>query len=248
MSSSVSSSGAAAARLGAIQSHLQHPNAVFPTATASPAPAPAPAPVPALQEYPPEKVAEFRRKYGYAKSNAFQMQGLNHLALVSSDMERTVTFFGDILGLRLSKTIDLPDGGQHFFFDIGNGESLAYFWFPKAPKSVPGVSSVDPESLMSGSFETAHGSMNHVAFNVPEDKIREYRKRLVVAGVKCSPVVYHADVPHGFSPTKDETTSFVSCYFFGPDGEYLEIASQVRTFTPEVDIGHLPRTAKDALE
>lgn len=222
-------------RLGALQSHLQ------PLPTASSASVAV-----AETEYPPEKVAEFRRRYGYSKDHAFAMEGLNHLALVSSDMERTVNFYGDILGLRLSKTIALPDGGQHFFFDIGRGESLAFFWFPKAPKAIPGVSSVNPDTALQGRFETAHGSMNHVAFNVPENKIREYRKRLLAAGVRCSPILYHADVPHGFSPTKDETTSFVSCYFFGPDGEYLEIASQVKSFTPELDIAHLPKTSKDA--
>ena len=70
----------------------------------------------------------------------FEIRGVNHLALVCKDMARTVEFYRDILGMPLTKTIDLPgDMGQHFFFDIGNGDSLAFFWFPDAPDSAPGI-------------------------------------------------------------------------------------------------------------
>src|SRR5580698_6088343 len=97
----------------------------------------------------------------------FELHGVNHLALVCSDMARTVDFYQDVLGMPLVKTIELPMGmGQHFFFDIGNGDSLAFFWFPAAPPAVPGVSA--PEALPGvGEITSAVGSMNHVAFNVP---------------------------------------------------------------------------------
>ena len=55
-------------------------------------------------------------------SKEFEFCGVNHLALVCKDMARTVEFYRDILGMPLTKTIDLPGNrGQHFFFDIGNG-------------------------------------------------------------------------------------------------------------------------------
>jgi catechol 2,3-dioxygenase-like lactoylglutathione lyase family enzyme len=55
----------------------------------------------------------------------FELRGVNHIALVSSDMARTVRFYRDVLGMPLVKTLDLPDGkGQHFFFDIGNNDCL----------------------------------------------------------------------------------------------------------------------------
>ena len=73
----------------------------------------------------------------------FELRGVNHLALVCKDMKRTVEFYSGILGMPLTKTIELPNGmGQHFFFDIGKGDSLAFFWFPDAPASQPGVSMV----------------------------------------------------------------------------------------------------------
>jgi len=54
--------------------------------------------------------------------------------VVCSDMARTVDFYSGLLGFPLVKTVELPGGrGQHFFFDIGGGGSLAFFWFPDAP-------------------------------------------------------------------------------------------------------------------
>ena len=74
-------------------------------------------------------------------NDTFDICGINHLALVCQDMDRTVGFYSGVLGMPLTKTITLPNGmGQHFFFDIGNGDHLAFFWFPNAKPGVPGVS------------------------------------------------------------------------------------------------------------
>jgi len=80
------------------------------------------------------------------------------VAFVCSDMSKTVWFWGEILGLRLTKTIALPDGGQHFFLDGGRGAAIAYFWFPHASKPQPGVSSIDIQKAVMGDFSTAHGT------------------------------------------------------------------------------------------
>jgi catechol 2,3-dioxygenase-like lactoylglutathione lyase family enzyme len=71
----------------------------------------------------------------------FELSGVNHLALVCRDMARTVDFYSGVLGMPLIKTIELPVGmGQHFFFDCGGGDCLAFFWFPNAGAAQPGVS------------------------------------------------------------------------------------------------------------
>ncbi|HEX4740449.1 MAG TPA: VOC family protein, partial [Caulobacteraceae bacterium] len=116
-------------------------------------------------------------------NSEFELRGINHLALVCKDMARTVEFYRDVLGMPLIKTIDMPQGhGQHFFFDIGNGDSLAFFWFPNAPGAAPGVAS--PAVLPTqGNMITAHGSMNHVAFDVPPEKFDEYVERLKAKGI-----------------------------------------------------------------
>jgi len=77
-----------------------------------------------------------------SSQNGFELGGINHLALVCSDMERTVDFYTNVLGMPLIKTIELPAGmGQHFFFDCGGGDALAFFWFPDAPPPAPGIAS-----------------------------------------------------------------------------------------------------------
>ena len=63
------------------------------------------------------------------ESAAIQLNGVHHLALVCKDMARTVDFYTNTLGLRLTKGFDLEGYGQHFFFDMGGGSELAFFWF-----------------------------------------------------------------------------------------------------------------------
>ena len=167
--------------------------------------------------------------------------GINHLALVCRDMEETVRFYSGILGMPLYKTVALPDGGQHFFFDCGGGDSIAFFWWADAPPAAPGIASVksfpqEPKSAI--------GSMNHVAFNVPEEKLEEYRQRLVDAGVKVLPnmVVNHDDSPMGVSAENHEGVFFRSVYFTDPNGIMLELAATTRAFGPG-DVKHTPARA-----
>ena len=53
-------------------------------------------------------------------------QGVHHLALLSSDVERTICFYQDVLEFPLTEVFENRDyqGSTHFFFDIGNGNSL----------------------------------------------------------------------------------------------------------------------------
>lgn len=158
----------------------------------------------------------------------FQLNGINHLALVCKDMSQTLDFYQNILGLKLIKTISLPGEGKHFFFDVGNDDALAFFWFPNAPEAAPGIASVKLDGLQTGDIVTAHGSMNHVAFKVPAEKLEEYRQKLTQHNIPVTPVLHHADVPQGYVAEPDETTFISSFYFFDPNGILLEFAATVR--------------------
>jgi catechol 2,3-dioxygenase-like lactoylglutathione lyase family enzyme len=173
----------------------------------------------------------------------FEFRGVNHLALVCSDMAKTVAFYRDLLGMPLVKTIDLPGGrGQHFFFDIGNGDTLAFFWFPNAAQPQPGVSS--PKALPAqGDFTTAPGSMNHIAFNVPAEKFDAYYEKLKAKGIKTTPIFNHDDSPTQVSPTLNDGVFVRSVYFFDPDGICLEFACWTRPLD-ERDVAHAPMTAE----
>lgn len=177
-----------------------------------------------------------------AANPEFEFRGVNHLALVCKDMARTVEFYRDILGMPLIKTLDLAGGrGQHFFFDIGNGDALAFFWFKDAPEAVPGISA--PEALPGeGNFMSAHGSMNHIAINVAADKFDAYCNRLVEKGVKVSGVLNHDDSETNLASELHPGVFVRSVYFFDPDGVCLEFAAWTKEFD-ESDVAHDPMQA-----
>lgn len=162
------------------------------------------------------------------QNKEFAFEGFHHLALVARDMEETVDFYTNKLGMPLIKSIDLPCGvGQHFFFDIGNGDTLAFFWFPNAPEAAPGVAS------QGAGLTTAIASMNHVAFQVPADKIHGYVERLRSKGIPCSEVINHDMSEFQASPEMNDHTWACSVYFTDPNGIALEFCYWPKEFSDE---------------
>lgn len=165
----------------------------------------------------------------------FDIRGVNHIALVSSDMARTVRFYRDLLGMPLVKTIDMPGGAQHFFFDIGNDDCLAFFWFPHATPAQPGVSHAPglPDRV---DITTAHGSLNHLAFDVPLEHFEEYRERLIAAGVEVSMILDHDDSEYQVARRFHPGVFVRSFYFRDPDGILLEFAAWTREMGRPEDV------------
>ncbi len=97
-------------------------------------------------------------------------RGLHHTALISSDVERTVRFYQDLLGFPLTELIENRDyaGSSHFFFDIGNGNLLAFFDFP---------------GLDVGPYAEVLGGLHHMAISVAPQRWDEIVGRLDEAGV-----------------------------------------------------------------
>lgn len=171
-----------------------------------------------------------------------QYCGVNHVALVCRDMAETVAFYSGVLEMPLVKTIDLPNGrGQHFFFDCGGGDTVAFFWFPNAPAAAPGIASMHPDYRTVGS-QTAHASMNHLAISVPLEKFDEYAERLRAKGVELA-VVNHEDSERHASPEVNELTWIRSMYFRDPNGIHMELAALTRPYGPQ-DVQHAPLNAE----
>ena len=59
-------------------------------------------------------------------------RGIHHTALISSNAERTIRFYQEVLEFPLTEIVENRDyqGSNHFFFDVGNGNLLAFFAFP----------------------------------------------------------------------------------------------------------------------
>ncbi|BAH52017.1 VOC family protein [Rhodococcus opacus] len=109
---------------------------------------------------------------------ASSARGLHHTALISSDVERTVRFYQDLLEFPLTELIENRDypGSSHFFFDIGNGNLLAFFDFP---------------GLEIGPYQEVLGGLHHIAISVEPDRWNHLRTKLVDAGVE---LVEHSEV------------------------------------------------------
>jgi catechol 2,3-dioxygenase-like lactoylglutathione lyase family enzyme len=172
----------------------------------------------------------------------FELRGVHHLALVSSDMQRTVDFYSGLLGLPLVLTIDLPKGmGQHFFFDIGGGSCLAFFWYPETPAAAPGVSAPSSFPIV-GDPRSAIGSMNHVAFSVPPERFDDYVAKLDAKGIVTSGVVHHDDSENQITRRMHDGVFLRSIYFWDPDGSLLELACWTRGLD-DADATAAPATA-----
>lgn len=167
--------------------------------------------------------------------------GINHIALVCRDMKETVQFYTEILNMPLIKTVQLPDDGQHFFFDCGGGASVAFFWWKDGPPAAPGIASVEsfPDKA-----KTAVGSMNHLAFDMEESELEAALDRLREQGVPHTPtIINHDDSPFGIAREKHEGVFVRSVYFKDPNGIMLEFAAYTKEFGPE-DVRHEPATVE----
>ena len=102
-----------------------------------------------------------------------------------------------------------------------------------------------------GNGVNAIGSMNHVAFDVPADKIDESLVKLRSKGVAVTEITNHANSLEGghkreYDPASDDGDVFVrSMYFQDPNGTLLEFACWTRPFN-ESDVKHAPATAAGA--
>jgi catechol 2,3-dioxygenase-like lactoylglutathione lyase family enzyme len=127
-------------------------------------------------------------------------RGINHLALVTNDMDATVRFYHGVLGAPLVATLGTP-GFRHYFFDFGPEQTLAFFEYRDLqveefakPAGVP-----DPRAVQ----------FDHLSFNLPDEHALEaLRDRLQEHGCEVTEVVDH-DIMR-------------SIYFTDPNGIALE--------------------------
>ncbi len=138
----------------------------------------------------------------YLKSAAVRprstARGVHHLALICSDVERTIQFYQELIGFPLVELMENRDykGSTHLFFDIGNDNLLAFFDFPGLGLQ-PSV-----ESL---------GSVQHIAISTDVANFEAIKTRLEEVGV-----------PY-LGPDRGVTTSI---YFKDPDGIQIELIAE----------------------
>jgi catechol 2,3-dioxygenase-like lactoylglutathione lyase family enzyme len=150
------------------------------------------------------------------------IRGINHLVLVCRDMEASVRFYRDLLGLRLVLTQPTPrvEYERQYFFELGNGELLSLYQVPTADEQTeePIVPKMWPASSLAPSRHPQ--KMDHFAFEVrSNEEVDWFRQHLQEHGVDVSEVAVREFGRHALCN---------SFYFYDPDGTPLEIATSVR--------------------
>jgi catechol 2,3-dioxygenase-like lactoylglutathione lyase family enzyme len=127
-------------------------------------------------------------------------RGINHLALVSHNMDDTVRFYAGVLGARLVATVGTPSF-RHYFFEIGAGNTLAFFEYHNVE--------IDEYAKPAGIPVRQAAQFDHLSLALAdEDALLAMRDRLKSADCEVTDVV-----DHGF---------IRSIYFTDPSGIALE--------------------------
>jgi glyoxalase family protein len=135
-----------------------------------------------------------------AVSSRLAITGLHHVTLICSDVERSVEFYRNLLGMRLVKQTVNEDDRQarHLFFGDGEGRPGTIVTCLEYPDLEPG--------------QVGRGSVHHLALSVEsEEQLAGWRSYLESKGVPCTEVM--------------DRTYFKSIYLRDPDGTIVELAT-----------------------
>jgi len=133
-----------------------------------------------------------------------KFNGVNHLAMVTGNIDATIRFWRDLLGMRLIAGLGKP-GYRHYFFEITGRDMIAFFEWP-------GITPV-PEKEH-GRPVSGHFIFDHVSIGVEtEDDLWQLKDRLAAAGIWVSEVI-----DHGF---------IHSIYSYDPNGIPVEFSHHV---------------------
>jgi catechol 2,3-dioxygenase-like lactoylglutathione lyase family enzyme len=139
------------------------------------------------------------------------LHGVHHTAFPTWKPKSTVRFYRDILGLNVRHAITAKGWGQdnhpdflHFFFDAGNGSTIAFFYYVGTE---PRPDLTGPRGFL--------GMARHTAWTASTPaELAAWRDRLKQHGVQVSEEIEHETIR--------------SIYFRDPNGYPLEITLQAR--------------------
>ncbi len=139
--------------------------------------------------------------------------GINHLAMATGNMDATIKFWRDLLGMRLVAGLGQP-GYRHYFFEICAHDMLAFFEWPQVAP-LPGKDHGVP---VKGPF-----AFDHIAFEVESDEDLWHLKH----GLEAAEIWVSEVLDHGF---------IHSIYTFDPNQIPIEFSAPV----PGVDLRRHP--------
>lgn len=129
-----------------------------------------------------------------------RLRGIHHITAICADLERTVSFYRDLLGLALVKRTANEDDptARHFYFgdaEAAPGSLVSFIEYPEMDEGSIGVGVVHHFALRAGSLEELSAWHAHLS-------------------------------AHGVQTTEPiDRTYYHSIYFRDPDGNIIEIAT-----------------------
>jgi len=152
--------------------------------------------------------------------------GVHHTARPTWKLAETVHFYRDLLGLPLVHAISARGWGPeehadflHFFFDAGNGATIAFFYYIGTAPADFAVARDDYRYRAT-----------HTAWRVEtREQLLECRAQVEAAGIPVKYQIRHEMIE--------------SIYFDDPNGYPIEVTWQVRRFSP-LDIEDARRTVE----
>lgn len=136
-----------------------------------------------------------------------RLHNAHHIAYRCRDAEQTRWFYEDVLGLPLAIALALeetpglkePLPFLHLFFELGNGDYIAFF--------------DEPQGATPQQFERTHSFDRHIALQAAnEEELLAWQARINAKGVSCLGPVDHDFVR--------------SVYMYDPNGLQVEITAR----------------------
>lgn len=157
-------------------------------------------------------------------------RGVDHVAFPTFDPAATVRFYRGVLKFPVVHSICAAGWGPekhpdfiHFFFDIGGGDRIAFFYYFGFQPPEGAGSAGDVYARFAGDVPQFFINSRHLAIHVDtEDDLLEYRRRLDESQWPAEMQVMHETIE--------------SIYTHDPNGYLVEITRALRPITPQEDL------------
>lgn len=158
-----------------------------------------------------------------------KVRGVDHVAYPTFDPAATVEFYRDVLGFPVVHSICAAGWGPekhpdfiHFFFDIGNDDRLAFFYYFGLEPFDDGPQG-DSYSRFAEDVPIFFIRSRHLAIHVDsEEDLMEYRRRLDGSDWPVEMQIQHETIE--------------SIYTHDPNGYMIELTRAMRPVTPQEDL------------
>lgn len=159
-----------------------------------------------------------------------RVSGVDHVAFPTFDPAATVRFYRDVLKFPVVHSIcaagwgfkDHPDF-IHFFFDIGNNDRIAFFYYFGLQQDVDFSAPGDVWARLPADTPVWFRNSRHLAIHVhDEEDLLEYRRRLDESKWPVEMQVMHETIE--------------SIYTHDPNGYMVELTRALRPMTSQEDL------------